>query len=162
MTAPLSGWRASLARLLGGHEPPQRVAGSFAVAIFCGTAPMFVGLFLLLPLLKILKLSRFVGIGVTALLAANPFGIFIMVGQVWLGLKLLGHPAPGWRELAAAVRGAVRTLWTGGAEGTGGGAALDLLGAFLLGGFLSSFLAAGLVYLAVWRLLERRRLAAAA
>lgn len=157
--AETPGWKRRLAELLGADEPPARVAGSFAAGVFCGTAPLFLGVLLAYPLLRWLRLSPFVGLGVTALFAANPFGLFVVAGQTWLGLLLLGKPVPEWRALMDAFRAVAPLLWRGAGEPAvpGAGAAWDLLWGFLLGGTLGSLAASAAAFVIVRAWLESRR-----
>ena len=159
------GLRERLKKLLGVHEAPSRVAGAFAAAVFCGTCPFFLGVVLVLPLLLWgFKLNKPVTIGVSALLAANPLGIFVMLAQAWLGLKLLGRDVPDWlvrldgRAMWEALRRSADALAVGaGGGGAAGDSPLALLWAFVVGGFVSSLAAGALVFGGVWGWLTVRR-----
>lgn len=78
------------------EESPHVIAGSVAAAVLWGTSPFFVGVAGLPLTIWMFKLNKRISVGFTVLLLANPFMIFLMVIQTWLGLHLMGQPIPGW------------------------------------------------------------------
>ena len=146
---------------------PGRVAGSFGVAMGCGTAPFFVGLVISPLFVWWFKLNKYVTIGATALLLANPLGIVVMFFQAWLGLKLLGHRIPAWitgmdvemLKKEADYARALMESWLpgGGPARPPSGSAWDLLVAYALGGAVWSVTLGLAVFLLLWGFLELRR-----
>lgn len=138
-------YRARLKALFTVNEPPRIVAGSIAVALLCGTSPYFVGVVLLPILIRALGLNKVLAIGFTTLLLANPLMIFIMVGQIWLGLFLLGKPVPEW-----LFSFEVSTIMKAIKDSPG------LLAAYAVGGYGSAIFSGALAFLALWGVLEWR------
>jgi uncharacterized protein (DUF2062 family) len=144
-----SGWRRRLKGLLSAGGSPDRVAGSFAVGVLCGTAPCFTGPVFLAAALLLMRINRLVAAGVMALFLANPFVFVLMAFQFWLGLKMLGEPTPAWLVSFDWDR-----IWPGIKTSH------RLLAAYAIGGFSMSFgmaaLTFGLVrWLAVRRLIHK-------
>jgi uncharacterized protein (DUF2062 family) len=137
---------ARLRALFTVRESPKVVAGTFAVALLCGTSPLFVGIILLPILIRVLRLNKVLAIAITTLLLANPLMIFLMVGQAWLGLVVLGKPVPAWLfefradTLMKAVKGSP-----------------DLLLAYAVGGYGSSIIMSTILFICLWPVLEWKR-----
>jgi uncharacterized protein (DUF2062 family) len=158
---------ARLKALVFVHAEPVRVAGSFAVALGCGTAPYFIGLALSPLLVWWFRLNKYIAVGATALLLANPLGVVVMFIQAWLGLRLLGRRVPAWilhgdtamlRQEAGYVRDLLLGWLPGGAPARPpSGAAWDLLVAYSLGGAVWSISLGLASFLLLWGFLEWRR-----
>jgi len=141
-------WRVFVEKMkamLAVRETPRVIAGSFGAAFLCGTAPFFVGVAAIVPLIAVFRLNKVIGIGVMVLLLANPFMIFVVPMQAWFGLFLMREPIPAWL-LGFDAAG----LWKG------IGSSWKLLVAYALGGYCSALLLAGAVFLSLWPLLEWR------
>jgi len=141
----VAGIRQGLRSLLTLEGTPRGIAGGVSLGLSMSLVPVpFAGMFLALllaPWLRLNLAATYVGTAIV-----NPFsGVFFYAAELWIGMGLLGRPAPAWATLRAL-------------DGAGWFALLgEMLGPFLLGAAVSALgttlVAYPLVYLAVarWR-----------
>jgi uncharacterized protein (DUF2062 family) len=146
---------------------PHVMAGSVAAAVLCGTSPYFVGIPLMPVLIRVFRLNKVVAVGTTVLLLANPFLIFLMVFQLWLGLQMMGDTVPPTNLFTAAKEiGAIgfkiagdlmllRFNWEDVSRVVG--EAKRLLIAYAVGGYSFAAASSGITLGALWVWLERRK-----
>lgn len=127
---------------------PHGIAGGFALGVALSLFPIpFAGMLLALALAPVLRLNppaTYLGTAVV-----NPLtGAVFYFGELWVGLALLGQPAPSW----AAVRGLdAHGWWT---------LATTMLTPFGLGATLFITVGGGVAYVTMFaatRTWQRRR-----
>ena len=128
------------------RETPRVVAGSVAAAVTWGTAPFFVGAAGLPLSIWLFRLNKVLAVGFTVILFANPFMLFLMVLQTWLGLLMLGDPVPAWitefdfSDMVKVMRQSGR-----------------ILVAYAVGGYTFAAVAGALTFGVLWPVLEWRK-----
>ena len=115
-------WRDGLRALVSRGATPRGIAGGFALGLSLSLIPIpTAGMFVALALAPVLRLNVPATYGGTAVV--NPFtGPFLYFAELWIGLRLTGHPAPSWQVLSRLAAGGWWDLL------------VALLGPFLLGG----------------------------
>ncbi len=141
----MAGLRQGLRSLLTLEGTPRGIAGGVSLGLSLSLVPVpFAGMLVALALAPWLRLNLAATYVGTAIV--NPFsGVFFYAAELWIGMGLLGRPAPSWASLRAL-------------DGAGWFALLgELLGPFVLGAAVlaigTTVIAYPLVYLVVarWR-----------
>jgi uncharacterized protein len=101
----MSSLRQGLRSLLTMDGTPRGIAGGFALGLSLSLVPIpFAGMIVALALAPLLRCNlpaTYVGTAVV-----NPVtGAFFYAAELWIGMRLLGHPPLAWAELSALDAG---------------------------------------------------------
>ena len=104
--------RVAAVKLISLGGTPHGIAGGFAVGVGLSLVPIpFAGMFVALALVPVLKFNPIATYLGTAVV--NPVtGSFFYFFELWLGMQVMGLPAPSWAELGALDASGWWTLFT--------------------------------------------------